>query len=101
MEEVVFAPNWTIVPPASPVVGLLKRPQLGLDLYPVLTALRDWGDKYVADPEGPAMKTTHRECGAPVHVALVCERGHTINGPDDVDRHPGPSARRRTDTAGR
>jgi DNA-binding HxlR family transcriptional regulator len=70
--------------------------QKGLDLYPVLTALRDWGDKYVADPEGPAMNATHRDCGAPVHVALVCEQGHRIDGPDDVERHPGPSARRRS-----
>jgi DNA-binding HxlR family transcriptional regulator len=70
--------------------------QKGLDLYPVLTALRDWGDKYVADPEGPAMNATHRDCGAPVHVALVCEQGHRIDGPDDVERYPGPSARRRS-----
>src|ERR1700716_2799081 len=34
----------------------------GFDLAPVLTALRDWGDKYVAYPEGPAMMATPREC---------------------------------------
>jgi DNA-binding HxlR family transcriptional regulator len=67
----------------------------GADLYPALNALRDWGDKYVADPEGPAMLVTHRDCGAPVHAALVCERGHTVSGPTDVDRQAGPSARRR------
>src|ERR1700683_214376 len=37
MVEVVFAPNWTIVPPASPLVGLLPPLQLAaLDQTPLV-----------------------------------------------------------------
>jgi DNA-binding HxlR family transcriptional regulator len=67
----------------------------GRDLYPAVSALRQWGDRYLADPEGPATLATHRDCGAAVRVALVCGHGHTITSHEDVERRPGPSARPR------
>ena len=67
----------------------------GRDLYPVITALRQWGDKYLADPEGPSAEIVHRGCGAHVHARLVCDGGHMVQ-PEDLDRLPGPSARVRT-----
>ncbi|MFE0628515.1 winged helix-turn-helix transcriptional regulator [Streptomyces sp. NPDC058864] len=67
----------------------------GRDLYPLLTSLRQWGDKYLADPEGPALLATHHDCGAPVRARLVCDEGHVIGAPEEVDRTPGPSARPR------
>jgi len=66
----------------------------GKDLYPVLSALRQWGDKYLAGPDGPSTLITHEGCGAPVHVKLICEHGHEV-GPDDLRREPGPGARPR------
>src|SRR5713226_6870483 len=36
----------------------------GLDLYPAVTALREWGDRYLVDPDGPARTFLHRGCGA-------------------------------------
>jgi DNA-binding HxlR family transcriptional regulator len=65
----------------------------GTDLIPVLTAFRQWGDRYLADPEGPSMLNTHVGCGAPVGLAYVCEAGHRLDGPADTERRPGPSAR--------
>src|ERR1700723_2179210 len=38
----------------------------GLDLYPVLVALMDWGDKYAVGPEGSLAVLRHRDCGEPV-----------------------------------
>jgi DNA-binding HxlR family transcriptional regulator len=67
----------------------------GHDLYPVLTALRQWGDAHLADPEGPPVLAEHADCGAPVRVELVCDRGHAIHGDEEVVRRPGPSARPR------
>jgi DNA-binding HxlR family transcriptional regulator len=67
----------------------------GRDLHPVLTALRQWGDKYLADPEGPAILATHHDCGAPVRARLVCDEGHVLASGEQVDRTPGPSARPR------
>jgi DNA-binding HxlR family transcriptional regulator len=66
----------------------------GGDLYPVLAALRQWGDKYLAGPEGPSVHVLHRDCGAPIRVALLCEAGHEVTV-DDLERRPGAGARPR------
>jgi DNA-binding HxlR family transcriptional regulator len=66
----------------------------GKDLYPVLTALRQWGDKHLTGPEGPSSVISHEGCGGRVGVKLVCEHGHEV-GPDDLRRDPGPGARPR------
>ncbi len=44
----------------------------GFDLYPVITALREWGDKYLAGPDGPPLLVEHR-CGNRLRSRLVCE----------------------------
>jgi DNA-binding HxlR family transcriptional regulator len=67
----------------------------GLDLYPVLVAVREWGDRYLADPAGPPMLTVHRACGAEVHTCLRCEAGHDVGSPRDIVPIPGPGARLR------
>jgi hypothetical protein len=67
----------------------------GFDLYPVLVAVRDWGDKYLAGAEGPPLVTVHRDCGAPVRAELRCADGHTLADPRDALPRPGPGARRR------
>ena len=46
----------------------------GRDLRPVLLALIAWGDEHRAT-DGPPMTLTHRDCGAPVRLAMVCEAG--------------------------
>ncbi len=68
----------------------------GFDLYRVLVAIADWGDRYLADPEGPPIEFTHRECGARVHATLVCDAGHRVD--DDLRQvlpTPGPGVRLR------
>jgi DNA-binding HxlR family transcriptional regulator len=65
----------------------------GTDLIPVLTAFRQWGDQYLADPEGPSMLNAHAGCGAPTSLAYVCAAGHRLTGPAEIERRPGPSAR--------
>jgi DNA-binding HxlR family transcriptional regulator len=66
----------------------------GADLYPVLSALRQWGDKYLAGPEGPSMVVSHKDCGAPVRVKLMCDEGHEVPV-GELERRPGPGARLR------
>ena len=66
--------------------------QKGLDLYPVLTALAEWGAQYLADPEGPAVVMAHRDCGAKVRPVLTCEDGHVIDDYRQVVPQPGPGA---------
>jgi DNA-binding HxlR family transcriptional regulator len=65
----------------------------GFDLYPVLVAVREWGDRHLADPEGPPLATVHRGCGADVGVHLRCADGHDVGSPRDVLPAPGPGAR--------
>lgn len=67
----------------------------GMDLYPVLVALNDWGSAYYADPEGSPLRFEHRNCGAEVLVELHCARGHEVKQPHDVLPMPGPGAHRR------
>jgi DNA-binding HxlR family transcriptional regulator len=68
----------------------------GLDLYPVLLALQAWGDRYLADPEGPPIEFAHRDCGEKVSLVMKCEAGHEVVRTREVTGRPGPGARRRT-----
>jgi DNA-binding HxlR family transcriptional regulator len=66
----------------------------GLDLYPVLVALMQWGDRHAVGPAGPQVLLTHRDCGEPVQVQLSCQAGHVLDSARDVTPVPGPGARK-------
>lgn len=68
----------------------------GLDLYPVLLALQEWGDAYLAGPEGSPIEFVHRDCAEPVDVVLRCRAGHEVVNNREVAGRVGPGARRRT-----
>ena len=60
----------------------------GLDLYPILAGLLQWGDKYLADDTGPTVLLPHKDCGAPAHVTMICENGHDVPTARDVRAMP-------------
>ncbi len=64
----------------------------GLDLWPVVVSLMQWGDRHEAPPEGPPVVLTHRDCGGEVTSHRTCERCGEALGPRDVLAKPGPSA---------
>jgi DNA-binding HxlR family transcriptional regulator len=66
----------------------------GLDLYPVLVALMQWGDQHAVGPGGPQVRLEHRDCGAPVHLQLSCAAGHTLESAREITPRPGPGARK-------
>jgi DNA-binding HxlR family transcriptional regulator len=66
----------------------------GLDLYPVLVALMQWGDQYAVGPAGPQVLLRHRDCGEPVQVQLSCRAGHVLDSAREVTPVPGPGARK-------
>ncbi|MBC2904296.1 winged helix-turn-helix transcriptional regulator [Streptomyces cupreus] len=67
----------------------------GWDLWPVLVALRQWGEMYAPDPEGPVLDMRHTDCGAPVRVVVECAEEHAALSPREVSARPGPGARPR------
>ena len=66
----------------------------GLDLYPVLIALMEWGDRHEVGAEGPQVLLRHRDCDEPVRLQLACEAGHVIGSAREVTPVPGPGARK-------
>lgn len=69
--------------------------QKGLDLYPVIIALLQWGDRYCADPEGPAVIVAHQGCDEPVEAVVECAAGHHLASASNSYTAPGPGALRR------
>jgi DNA-binding HxlR family transcriptional regulator len=69
-----------------------KLTDKGRDLFPVVVALMQWGDRWTADEAGPAVQMFHRECGAPVTAELTCGAGHAALGARDIAAVPGPGA---------
>lgn len=66
----------------------------GLALFPVITALMQWGDRYLADEAGGAWSVRHRDCGEPVEVVVRCSHDHEALDPFQTRTGPGPGARR-------
>jgi DNA-binding HxlR family transcriptional regulator len=79
--------------PGARVRHEYRLTEMGLDLYPTLVAVREWGDRYLADPEGSPVVFVHRDCGAEVHPVLTCDVGHEALEPRQVAARPGPGAR--------
>jgi DNA-binding HxlR family transcriptional regulator len=65
----------------------------GRDLVPAVIALMQWGDRWEADPEGPAVEIVHRDCGRPAELVLRCRHDDVPLGARDVQPRPGPGAR--------
>jgi DNA-binding HxlR family transcriptional regulator len=54
----------------------------GRDLWPVLTAMRQWGDRWEA-PDGAPLELVHTGCGHVAQVVGVCsECGEPVSRPD-------------------
>jgi DNA-binding HxlR family transcriptional regulator len=64
----------------------------GFDLYPVLAAVAEWGNRHLADPEGPPVAIVHRDCGEEVRTVMRCTAGHDALKPREVASAPGPGA---------
>jgi DNA-binding HxlR family transcriptional regulator len=66
----------------------------GLDLWPVIMTLLQWGDRYYLDERGAPMVVRHRDCGGTVTQHLTCATCGAELGPRDVVGEPGPGAAR-------
>jgi DNA-binding HxlR family transcriptional regulator len=55
----------------------------GRDLWPVLTAMRQWGDKHAA-PGGPPLHLVHKACGKVSQAVMTCSACGERLTPRDV-----------------
>jgi DNA-binding HxlR family transcriptional regulator len=56
----------------------------GRDLWPILSAMREWGDRYAA-PEGPPVLALHKTCGQVIGVVPTCSAcGSPIDARDVI-----------------
>ena len=56
----------------------------GRDLHPVILALLGWGDRWMADENGPPLTLVHKSCGRRMRPATVCPDCGEPIGPRDV-----------------
>jgi DNA-binding HxlR family transcriptional regulator len=71
--------------------------QKGRDLWPVLTTMRQWGDRYAA-PDGPPLQLVHASCGQLTDAVLVCGACGGELGPGLVKAVTGPGHHERRGT---
>lgn len=64
----------------------------GLELWPVMMTLLQWGDRYYAAPDGPPVAVRHRDCGGEITSHLTCAKCGAELGPRDAVAAPGPGA---------
>jgi DNA-binding HxlR family transcriptional regulator len=64
----------------------------GLDLWPTIVTLMQWGDRYAAPPGGPAVLIEHRGCGGRVDEHRICEACGARVGARDARAKAGPGA---------
>jgi DNA-binding HxlR family transcriptional regulator len=63
----------------------------GLDLWPVMITLMQFGDRYYA-PDGPPIVITHKDCGGEIDSHRLCMKCGARLTAKDVRAHQGPGA---------
>lgn len=66
--------------------------EAGLELYPIVASILNWGNRHAGMIHGPANELVHRSCGKATTPELVCSECGEKLDPRDVDVRPGPGA---------
>jgi DNA-binding HxlR family transcriptional regulator len=64
----------------------------GVDLWPIIVALMEWGDRHLAE-NGPPVVLAHKACGGTVTSRRRCERCGADLEAWDVEPRLGPGAK--------
>ncbi|HTZ87243.1 MAG TPA: helix-turn-helix domain-containing protein [Solirubrobacteraceae bacterium] len=64
----------------------------GVDLWPIVVSLMQWGDRHTPPPGGPAVLLEHRDCGGRLDDHRICERCGTRVTARESSAQPGPGA---------
>ena len=69
-----------------------KLTEKGRDLWLVVAALREWGDKWVLEGDGPPVQMVHRSCGHVTHIVPTCSECGGVLDPFELKATRGPGA---------
>jgi DNA-binding HxlR family transcriptional regulator len=72
----------------------------GADLWLVMTAMREWGDRWAA-PQGPPLEVVHRTCDHVTTIVPTCSECGEVLERRDLRMVDGPGARERSVLPGR
>jgi DNA-binding HxlR family transcriptional regulator len=64
----------------------------GLELWPAIVALMQWGDRYATPPDGPPVVLEHKDCGGRLDTHRICEACGARVGVREARAQPGPGA---------
>ena len=64
----------------------------GIDLWPTIVSLLQWGDRHAPSPAGPPVLLRHKECGGEVDGHRICTACGTSLEARDVRAVAGPGA---------
>src|ERR1700687_4314474 len=81
VEEGIFA---RVQYQESPVRYEYRLTEKGLDLWPLIVALVQWGDRYIYPGKAPVL-LMHKRCGGAVSDRGTCETCGAQLGPRDVE----------------
>jgi len=56
----------------------------GMDIYPTILTLTQWGDRWLADKSGPPLILVHAKCGAQLDPLVACDRCGGAIDPHEV-----------------
>lgn len=51
-----------------------KLTRKGVDIWPIMVALKEFSDRWTEWPNGPPLKVSHTGCGHRIVTRMVCER---------------------------
>src|ERR1700730_15243084 len=71
-----------------PVRYEYRLTEKGIDLWPVIVSLLQWGDRYVYPGRAP-VQLVHKRCGGPVDDHRICETCGAKLGARDVEAREG------------
>ena len=83
--------DWGLVertPYAGTRAEYLLTPR-GLELWPILYQLMQWGERHFVDGDDVVRIFSHAECGTELSAAGSCATCATTPGPDEIETRPG------------
>ena len=76
----------------SPPRHEYRLTEKGLDLWPAIVALMQWGDRHALGPAGPPVVLEHRGCGGAVDEHRTCAKCGARLSVREARALPGPGA---------